>query len=178
MPGPQGGNRPANTPQGIPAAAAGGSGVFADEGKLLLDSYAQPRLHDVGSVSEASTAHATMLCDPSKHSSSLAKTHIFCANAGDDFDDNFGFGDGGNPNVGGSAYNSYAPAPHHQNPQQGFDGPPTSPGAAQPPEILNCSCGLQCSHIMAKTAKNDGRWFYRSVELGSAGLPVRVLSCV
>lgn len=37
---------------------------------------------------------------------------------------------------------------------------PTSPGA-QPPEILNCDCGLQCSYIMAKTAKNDGRWFYR-----------------
>lgn len=63
VPGPQGGNRPANTPQGIPAAAAGGSGVFADEGKLLLDFNAQPQLHNVGSVSEASTAHATMLCD-------------------------------------------------------------------------------------------------------------------
>ena len=57
----QAGNRLANTPQGIPAAAAGGSGVFADEGKLLLGFYAQPQLHDVGSVSDAITAHTTML---------------------------------------------------------------------------------------------------------------------
>lgn len=32
--GPPGNDRPASTPQGIPTAAAGGSGVFADEGGL------------------------------------------------------------------------------------------------------------------------------------------------
>ncbi len=44
-PSPQGGNphgnRTSNTSQGVPAAAAGGSGVFADEGELMLDIEAQ-----------------------------------------------------------------------------------------------------------------------------------------
>ncbi|KAL0025213.1 hypothetical protein WJX77_007617 [Trebouxia sp. C0004] len=103
-----------NKSHGLPAAAAGGSGVFADEG--------------------------------------------------DDFDDNFGFDDAGNTDAGvaaRSAYTNHAPGSEQQDPQQGFGGAPTSPGGVQPPEVLNCSCNLQCSYIMAKTAKNDGRWFYR-----------------
>ncbi|DBB09155.1 TPA: hypothetical protein ACH3X3_007760 [Trebouxia sp. C0006] len=114
VPSPQ---RP-NKSEGAPAAAAGGSGVFADEG--------------------------------------------------DDFDDNFGFGDAGNTDAGAAApspYANHAPASYQQGQQQGqqqgFGGAPTSPGGVQPPEVLNCSCNLQCSYIMAKTAKNDGRWFYR-----------------
>jgi len=45
VPSPQGmnahGNRMSNKAQGVPAAAAGGSGVFADEGELMLDIEAQ-----------------------------------------------------------------------------------------------------------------------------------------
>lgn len=99
--------------------------------------------------------------------------------ADDDSDDNFGLDEALNGAAAGkapAAPHSYAPGSRQQGfdsqqnhaQQQGFGGhqangaPPTSPGA-QPPEILNCDCGLQCSHIMAKTAKNDGRWFYRCV---------------
>lgn len=96
----------------------------------------------------------------------------------DDFDDNFGLDEALNNVAAGktpTAPNSYAPG----SMQQGFGGqqtngaPPTSPGA-QPPEILNCDCGLQCSYIMAKTAKNDGRWFYRCVSIPSKAVMVAV----
>ena len=75
-----------------------------------------------------------------------------------------------NVQQGFDASGGYPNAPYQQNAQQGFDHAqqgssgqqqPTSPGGVQPPEILNCHCGLQCSYIMAKTQKNDGRWFYR-----------------
>ena len=98
-------------------------------------------------------------------------SHSCCTPAGDDFDDNFGFGDAGNTDAGAAApspYANHAPASYQQGQQQGqqqgFGGAPTSPGGVQPPEVLNCSCNLQCSYIMAKTAKNDGRWFYRSAQ--------------
>ena len=135
------------------------------------DPHAQPQVHDVRTISDASTdARTTITCGlQCTCSSSFAETHCYCIYAGADFDDNFGFEDGGEPDVGAAAYNSYAPAPYQPDPQQGFDGAQTSPGAVQPPEILNCTCGLQCSYIMAKTAKNDGRWFYRSVKLADAG---------
>ena len=96
--------------------------------------------------------------------------------ADDDFDDNFGLDEALNNATAGqtpTAPNSDAPG----SMQQGFDGqqgngaPPTPPGA-QPPEILNCDCGLQCSYIMAKTAKNDGRWFYRCVKVPSRAVAV------
>ena len=97
----------------------------------------------------------------------------------DDFDDNFGLDEALNNATAGktqTAHNSYAPG----RMQQGFDGqqgngaPPTPPGA-QPPQILNCECGLQCSYIMAKTAKNDGRWFYRCVTGPSKAVMVAVM---
>ena len=102
--------------------------------------------------------------------------------ADDDFDNNFGLDEALNnatADKAAAAPNSYGASPFHPGggqqgyegqrnsaQQQGFGGQqaggaqPTSPGA-QPPEILNCECSLQCSYIMAKTAKNDGRWFYR-----------------
>lgn len=67
--------------------------------------------------------------------------------------------------VASNAQQGWEDQQHHAQ-QQGYGGhqtngvQPMSPGA-QPPEALNCDCGLQCSYIMAKTAKNDGRWFYR-----------------
>lgn len=115
--------------------------------------------------------------------SALAALDIFQHVADDDFDDNFGLDEALNGATAGkapAAPHSYAPGSMQQGfdgqqnhaQQQGFGGhqangaPPTSPGA-QPPEILNCECGLQCSYIMAKTAKNDGRWFYRCVSTAS-----------
>ncbi len=116
----------------------------------------------------------TCLCVKTCHCSSCRKAllvegcfHNCCTPAGDDFDDNFGFDDAGNTDAGAAApspYTNHASASYQQGPQQGFGGAPTSPGGVQPPEILNCSCNLQCSYIMAKTAKNDGRWFYRSAK--------------
>ena len=110
-----------------------------------------------------------MLCYDSNETqmlSALLTVHVIIQlDIDDDFDDNFGLDEALNNATAGktpTAPSSYAPG----SMQQGFGGqqansaPPTSPGA-QPPEILNCECGLQCSYIMAKTAKNDGRWFYR-----------------
>lgn len=96
--------------------------------------------------------------------------------ADDDFDDNFGLDEALNNATAGktpTAPNSDAPGSMQQDVdgQQGNGAPPTPPGA-QPPEILNCDCGLQCSYIMAKTAKNDGRWFYRCVTVPSKAVAV------
>lgn len=27
---------------------------------------------------------------------------------------------------------------------------------------IDCDCHMQCTYMMAKTQKNNGRWFYRS----------------
>ena len=89
--------------------------------------------------------------------------------ADDDFDDSFGFDDALNNAGGGNvlaAPNSHGGAPfRHGSEQQPFGHQQADGGQlplpSEPPEILNCECGLQCSYIMAKTAKNDGRWFYR-----------------
>jgi len=56
VPSPQGGNPhgnwTSNKSQGVPAAAAGGSGVFADEGELMLDIVGQIwQQHDTIAVS-------------------------------------------------------------------------------------------------------------------------------
>ena len=86
--------------------------------------------------------------------------------ADDDFDDSFGLAEAVDATIDQArppANSVYGQASHHQDAQQGVSGqgPTTSPGGVQPPEILNCHCGMQCSYIMAKTPKNDGRWFYR-----------------
>lgn len=96
---------------------------------------------------------------------------IFQLVVDDDFDDNFGLDEALNNATAGktpAAASSYAPGSMHQGfgGQHADNAPPTSPGA-QAPEVLNCECGLQCSYIMAKTAKNDGRWFYRCVTVSS-----------
>ena len=38
---------------------------------------------------------------------------------------------------------------------------PLSPGHAEPPMKIDCDCKMQCTYMMAKTPKNNGRWFYR-----------------
>ena len=86
--------------------------------------------------------------------------------ADDDFDDNLGLAEAVDATIGAAkpaANNAYGQGSFYPDAQQGTggQGQATSPGGVQPPEILNCNCGLQCSYIMAKTQKNDGRWFYR-----------------
>lgn len=49
-----------------------------------------------------------------------------------------------------------APAPQVQQSSN-----PQSPGHAEPPLKVDCECKMQCTYMMAKTQKNNGRWFYR-----------------
>ena len=49
-----------------------------------------------------------------------------------------------------------APAPQMQQSSN-----PLSPGHAEPPMKVDCECKMQCTYMMAKTQKNNGRWFYR-----------------
>lgn len=79
---------------------------------------------------------------------------------------------GGDPNDGynHAHVNDFNPATAAAQPwAQG--GPsarsPLSPGHAEPPVKIECNCKVQCTYMMAKTQKNDGRWFYRSVVIAA-----------
>ncbi|KAL3133169.1 hypothetical protein ABBQ38_007062 [Trebouxia sp. C0009 RCD-2024] len=142
----------------------------------LLKSSALPPQQPGDSGSQAGNPPASNMQAPP--SAMPGGSGVF-ADGDDDLDENFGLDEALNTATTGKA--QAAPGSHgvtgnaqqqgwegqpHLAQQQGYGShqangvQPTSPGA-QPPEILNCDCGLQCSYIMAKTAKNDGRWFYR-----------------